>query len=199
MTLDKPRRRAAKQLSDDDHRVWATVTRSIKPLRRRPPNPDPQEAAAEARPERLRPAKPSRSVHPAGEVPQVRVSVAPALAPLAKRERQRLARGGLPIDARIDLHGLTQSEAHAALARFLRRAQADDARFVLVITGKGAGLGARFADHDSDFGADRGVLRRQVPLWLRLPEFRSYVVGFEDADTAHGGQGALYVRLRRRR
>jgi DNA-nicking Smr family endonuclease len=110
---------------------------------------------------------------------------------LARRERKRLARGTIAIDARIDLHGLTQSEAHAALARFLRRAQADDARFVLVITGKGA----RFADH----GGDRGVLRRQVPLWLRLPEFRSYVVGFEDADTVHGGQGALYLRLRRRR
>jgi DNA-nicking Smr family endonuclease len=111
------------------------------------------------------------------------------LSNLGRRERQRLARGTLAIDARIDLHGLTQSEAHAALARFLRRAQADDARFVLVITGKGA----RFP------GAERGVLRRQVPLWLGLPEFRAYVVGFEDADTTHGGQGALYVRLRRRR
>ena len=73
------------------------------------------------------------------------------------------------------------------LVRFLRRAQSDGAKFVLVITGKGA--------RSSD--PDRGVLRRQVPLWLGLPEFRDTVVGFEEAHTAHGGEGALYVRLRR--
>src|ERR1019366_4885255 len=90
------------------------------------------------------------------------------------------------IDARLDLHGLTQSEAHAALLRFLRSAGARDARLVLVITGKGR-------------GGEPGVLRRQVPQWLGLPEFRSLVLGFEDAHVTHGGEGALYVRLRRAR
>jgi DNA-nicking Smr family endonuclease len=115
----------------------------------------------------------------------------PALEPLARREKQRLARGTVQLDARIDLHGRTQSEAHAALLSFLRRAQADDARFVLVITGKGGSA--------RDHWSERGVLRRQVPHWLRLPEFRHYVVGFEDAHIGHGGEGALYVRLRRAR
>jgi DNA-nicking Smr family endonuclease len=108
------------------------------------------------------------------------------LAPLGRRIRARVARGKEAIDGRLDLHGLTQSEAHSALLHFLRSATARDARLVLVITGKGR-------------GGEPGVLRRQVPQWLGLPEFRSLVVGFEDAHVAHGGEGALYVRVRRAR
>ena len=107
--------------------------------------------------------------------------------------KRSVARGKDTIDARLDLHGLTQHEAHDTLLRFLRSASARDARLVLVITGKGKLSGKR------DVGGDRerGVLRRQVPQWLSLPEFRAYVVGFEDAAIAHGGEGALYVRVRR--
>jgi DNA-nicking Smr family endonuclease len=103
--------------------------------------------------------------------------------------KRRLARGTESIDARLDLHGLTQAEGHHALIGFLRSAQARGCRLVLVITGKGGG----------DPYSDRGVLRRQVPLWLRLPELRSMIVGFEPAAIGHGGEGALYVRLRQRR
>jgi DNA-nicking Smr family endonuclease len=114
---------------------------------------------------------------------------APApLAPLDRRLKARLKRGTQAIDARIDLHGMTQNEAHAALIRFLRQAQRDGARFALVITGKGV---------RGDDDRERGVLRRQVPLWLRLPEFRPYVIGFEAAHVGHGGEGALYLRIRK--
>jgi DNA-nicking Smr family endonuclease len=106
--------------------------------------------------------------------------------PLGRRMKQRVARGNETIDARLDLHGFTQSEAHSALLRFLRSAHDRDARLVLVITGKGR-------------GGEMGVLRRQVPQWLALPEFRALVVGFEDASIRHGGEGALYVRVRRSR
>jgi DNA-nicking Smr family endonuclease len=106
--------------------------------------------------------------------------------PLTRRMKQRVARGKETIDARLDLHGFTQHEAHAALLRFLRSANARDARLVLVITGKGR-------------GGEIGVLRRQVPHWLALPEFRDLVIGFEDAAIGHGGEGALYVRVRRTR
>ncbi len=112
----------------------------------------------------------------------------PALAPIDRRAKQRLARGTQAIDARIDLHGRTQGEAHAALLRFLHRAQANGAKTVLVITGKGRTP-----------VSERGVLKRQVPMWLALPEFRSLVVGFGDAAIGHGGEGALYVRVRRAR
>ncbi len=83
---------------------------------------------------------------------------------------------------------MTQTRAHRALSSFLQRAHSDGLTFVLVITGKGRATGAE---------SERGVLRRQVPQWLSLPEFRSLVVGFEEAHIGHGGEGALYVRIRR--
>ena len=116
----------------------------------------------------------------------------PSAAPpgLERRERQKLQRGILPIEARIDLHGLYQAEAHAALVGFLMQARASGLARVLVVTGKGAEPGESFSE--------RGVLRRSVPHWLRGPDLRAIVLGFEEAGRQHGGAGALYVRLRRR-
>ena len=82
---------------------------------------------------------------------------------------------------------MTQTRAHHALSGFLHRAHLDGLTFVLVITGKGK-MGAE---------SERGVLRRQVPHWLSQPEFRTLVIGFEEAHIGHGGEGALYVRIRR--
>ncbi|MGA8320048.1 MAG: Smr/MutS family protein [Xanthobacteraceae bacterium] len=105
-----------------------------------------------------------------------------------------MARGRQAIDARIDLHGMTQRQAHNALMHFVHEAQETGARLVLVVTGKGSGKGS---ETSCDAERERGVLRGQVPLWLALPEFRPFIVGFDEAHVAHGGQGALYVRLRR--
>jgi DNA-nicking Smr family endonuclease len=97
------------------------------------------------------------------------------------------------VDSVIDLHGMRQEAAHLALLHFLHRAQGSGHTLVLVITGKGgAAAGAGIFE-------ERGVLRRMVPHWLRLPDVRSLVVGFEEASPQHGGSGALYVRLRRKR
>jgi DNA-nicking Smr family endonuclease len=186
---DKSRRR---KLSEEERTLWGRVTRSIAPLRRRPLLIEPGEPAAlpvKRNPfSSTRPQGATRHLAPAAKpLPQT----TPHLEPLERRHRQRLARGILPLDARIDLHGRTQSEAHSALLSFVRRAQADGARFVLVITGKGGPT-------RDDWG-ERGVLKRQVPHWLGLPEFRNYVIGFEHAHIGHGGEGALYVRLRRAR
>ncbi len=103
-----------------------------------------------------------------------------------RRTRSRLTRGVVAIDMRIDLHGLTQIAAEGRLKRFLHDAQGAGAKVVLVITGKGA------AD-----GGERGVLRRMTPHWLSSADMRAVVVGFEEASPAHGGTGALYVRIRR--
>ncbi|MDB5654617.1 MAG: Smr protein/MutS2, partial [Tardiphaga sp.] len=83
-----------------------------------------------------------------------------------------------------------QTRAHHALQAFLHRCHHDGCSFVLVITGKGRTVGPE---------SERGILRRQVPLWLGLPEFRGFVVGYEEAGIGHGGEGALYVRIRRAR
>src|SRR3569623_1188951 len=98
----------------------------------------------------------------------------PPLAPLERKLKRKIGRGTEPIDDRIDLHGMTQASAHYALIRFLHRAQHDGARVVLVITGKGKA--------GADPHAERGVLKRQVPLWLESPELRGMVVGFEAAN-----------------
>src|SRR5262249_32216880 len=135
--------------------------------------------------------RPAAPLRPTSSEQAVKPRPAPPLAPLGRRERSRLSRGRSEIDARIDLHGMTQLRAHRALLSFLQRAHADGATFVLVITGKGK-VGSSSEE-------ERGVLRRQVPHWLSLPEFRALVVGFEEAHIGHGGEGALYVRIRRAR
>jgi DNA-nicking Smr family endonuclease len=98
----------------------------------------------------------------------------------------------------IDLHGMRQAEAHDALLRFLHRSQGAGHGVVLVITGKG-GASPGSAGPGGALFEERGVLRRTVPHWLRLPDLRTLVLGFDEASPHHGGGGALYVRLRRRR
>lgn len=184
-----------RNLSDEEHALWAGYARSIKPL----------EPAKAVRKRLAGPGREARQdVHQeadqeAGTSAQklVRQEPSPAaksppLAPFDRRLKQRVARGRDAIDVRIDLHGMTQRQAHAELLRFLRRAQAANAKVALVVTGKGGSKRA------SELG-ESGVLRRQVPMWLTLPEFRHFVVGFDEAHPSHGGQGAIYVRMRRAR
>jgi DNA-nicking Smr family endonuclease len=180
---DGSRRRV---LTQDERVLWTSITHSIAPLREGAPAEIAVEPYTAEKPQLARPLK---RIEP----PAQAKAAPPQLTPLGRRLRRSVARGKEAIDARLDLHGLTQSEAHAALLHFLRKASAREARLVLVITGKGSGnLGARG-------DGERGVLKRQVPHWLSLPEFRSFVIGYEDAHVAHGGEGALYVRIRRLR
>ena len=176
-----------RQVSEEEQALWRTITRTVSPLRR--PRKDAKPAADQAEPPPKPAKRPSPPPHPVAATqkpaPKPRPKE-PALAPLDRRSKQKLARGTQGIEARLDLHGHTQSEAHAMLLRFLHRAQAKGAKTVLVITGKGGNR-----------GSERGVLKRQVPMWLALPEFRGLVVGFSDAAIGHGGEGALYVRVRR--
>jgi DNA-nicking Smr family endonuclease len=185
-----PRRKRG--LSEEERALWESVAKQVKPLRKRHRVKPP---AASVAPEPNAAPKPAASPrHAARHAAPPRVIVPPKpepppLAPLGRRERSHLSRGRKEIDARLDLHGMTQTRAHRALFGFLQRAHHDGLTFVLVITGKGK-IGSE---------SERGVLRRQVPQWLGLPEFRSLVVGFEEAHIGHGGEGALYVRVRRAR
>ena len=174
-----------RRLSDDERVLWKGVTRSIAPLRRiaKAELEDALPLAAPPPKPRIKPA-PGRAAPPPTPKPAV-----PPLAPLTRKTKKRIARGTHSIDGRLDLHGMTQAEAHDALFGFLRARQARGSKMVLVITGKGA--------RGSDDTGGRGVLKRMVPLWLGLPEFRSLVIGFEGAAIGHGGEGALYVNLRK--
>jgi DNA-nicking Smr family endonuclease len=178
-----PRRKRA--LSEEERTLWESVAKQVKPLRKQ------RAVKAQASPQVetqavVKPAVPPKSI-PVRAAPPPKSP--PPLAPLGRRERSKLSRGKQEIDARLDLHGMTQTRAHRLLFSFLQRAHSDGCTFVLVITGKGK------AGSDGE----RGVLRRQVPHWLGLPEFRALVVGFEEAHVGHGGEGALYVRVRRSR
>ena len=176
---DGKRRRA---LSAEERVLWTAITKSIAPLRDSDSSEDVETAEHIAPQIDIPSPKKARVTEPAGN------RVPPPLAALGRRIRTRVARGKEVIDGRLDLHGLTQSEAHMALLRFLRAATARDARLVLVITGKG-GRGE----------GERRILKRQVPQWLSLPEFRALIIGFEQAHVTHGGEGALYIRVRRTR
>ena len=180
-----PRRRA---LTEEERELWDLVAKQVKPLKKHrvakahvPPRAEPSPATPA-----VRPASSPRPIA-AAPAPRATKPAMPPLAPLGKRERTKLSRGRSEIEARLDLHGMTQMRAHRALTGFLHRAHHDGLTFVLVITGKGRS------------GGESGVLRRQVPEWLSLPEFRAFVVGFEEAAIGHGGEGALYVRIRRAR
>ena len=136
--------------------------------------------------------KEGRPIKPAAPKKQAaRKSTAKGPSGINGATQERLRRGLMEPDARIDLHGMTQQAAHRTLRTWLISAHKSGHRLVLVITGKG-----KRGEGDE---RERGVLRRQVPHWLGLPEFRTLVVGFEEAHIGHGGEGALYVRVRRAR
>jgi DNA-nicking Smr family endonuclease len=178
--------RRKRSLSEEERALWESVAKQTKPLRRKARAAKAEAAEAPAPP---KPAAAAQPLPPTGDSRAAKPEppAAPPLAPIGRRERSQLSRGRKEIDARLDLHGMTQTRAYGALSDFLRRAHHGGLTFVLVITGKGR-MGA---------GSERGVLRRQVPQWLGLPEFRALVVGFEEAHAGHGGEGALYVRIRR--
>lgn len=191
---DEPlRRRRPRRLTEAERTLWSEVVRDVAPIRpsKGPVDAAPEQTDTEGSPE---PAKPAAKSKPDARRVPSSLAAAPSAPPLAsfgRRMRQRIARGNHAIGGRLDLHGMTQREAHDALLRFLRAGQERGVTLVLVITGKGRA--------GADGTTERGVLKRQVPQWLKLPAFRELIVGFEPAHIAHGGEGALYVRLRRTR
>jgi DNA-nicking Smr family endonuclease len=181
------RSRRGKTLSPADIALWREVARSVTPLPgRKPVEPEQPEPAAPT------PVMAAAVILVVAAKPTQSKPAPPPLAPLERRLRTQLRRGQQGVEAVIDLHGMRQDEAHLALRAFLRREQARGCKLALVVTGKGAA-------GDSLFVEERGVLRRMVPHWLRLPDLRPLVVGFEEAEQRHGGAGALYIRLRRQR
>lgn len=176
-----------RRLRREEMELWAHVVAGVQPL------------APRARASRIADASEALEAKPAPKSNQPKgalaeKAVAPVRSPQTPREGfdfrtlKHLRRGRMEIEARLDLHGYRAAEAHRALTAFLRRAQADGARLALVVTGKGRSEG-----YSSD-----GVLRRHTPMWLTDRALADVVSGFSQANATHGGEGALYVRLRRR-
>ena len=184
----------APEVSDDDLALWKHVTRETEPLKKRgapkrgmaPERPVPEAKARDQVPGKAKRA----AIRPAASAPAK--PAAPELdhgrvAGVDRRSAGRMKRGRLPVEATLDLHGHTQDEAHAALGAFLAAAEARALRCVLVITGKGLTK------------VTGGVLRNQVPRWLNEPANRARILAFDYAQPRHGGLGALYVLMRRKR
>ncbi|KQZ96087.1 DNA mismatch repair protein MutS [Mesorhizobium sp. Root157] len=170
-------RRVEKPLNEEDRVLWSLVARSARPLKGKAAVGLP---VAEVQP-------PPAPLPPSPAPSAVQAKPKPLAAPhrLDEPTLDKLSKGRLPIEGRVDLHGMTQEQAYSLLYSFLHRAHAGGVRYVLVITGKG-----------SSSGGD-GVLRRSVPAWLSTPAFRLFVSSHDHAARHHGGSGALYVRLRR--
>ncbi len=196
-SADKRRRRG---VAKDESELWRRVVADAKPLKSRarpsaakasaagvfPDPPQPQEVTAKAPAARPAPATPAGAKAATAQWP-------PALdhgfAPgLDRRSLARLRKGLVPIEGELDLHGLRYEDAQRALEDYLQSAQQRGLRCVLIITGKG---------RRSEEAA--GVLRTAVPRWLNQPPSRERVLGFCYAVPPHGGEGALYVLLRRRK
>jgi DNA-nicking Smr family endonuclease len=189
-----------RDLDVEDLRLWAVVSSTVRPLRPVKPAPKPslplvgRDSDAEHR--RVGESEAIQKTKHAARQPHP-TSLRSATLPTRGREspappadvdvnlHRRLARGRESLVARIDLHGMTQDAARAALAGFIRRSVDDGWRAALVITGKGV--------------SGDGVLRRRVPDWLAESPIREHVAGVSEAHRRHGGEGALYVALKRKR
>ena len=201
MTTRPPSRR--RPLTADEAELWAHAMRDAKAMRRRRKvesemNGRSAEAMADSQRTASAPAPESKNGHKVKLNGLPSPPAAPSAPPLANfedRHRRKLARNAEAIDARLDLHGMRQREAHGALRAFLFASAARGDRNILIITGKG--VRADIERRRDYFEEERGVLRRLVPQWLSEPEFRAIVVSYTTAAIRHGGEGALYVRLRK--
>ena len=176
-----------------DSDLWDEIKQAFVPLK---PNTSkaPHHAGIPAKPKEVRSAGPLTTARNTAEPPE--------LTGLDRRTSQKLTRGLVTYEAKLDLHGTTAQKARAQLQSFLMEASARGNRLVLVVTGKGASPYARHTLHgDSHYHVPerQGRLRRLVADWFHEPEFRYLVTGFQPAHPRHGGGGAFYVRLRRRR
>jgi DNA-nicking Smr family endonuclease len=205
----RPRYRRARLLSEEERQLWKKMVADARPLSAGQIVAEPEQFSG---PISLVPAKPISKPKPLSSVPRARrnaeilagnkpkIDDAPPLTGLDRRTSQKLARGQIEAEARLDLHGMRQSEAELALHGFLSRCRYSGLRCVLVITGKGESPFARHTLHSSRFheASDHsGVLRSALPQWLATARFRSEVAGFQPAHPRHGGGGAFYIWLRK--
>ncbi len=198
---------------DDGERLWKKIAEGVKPLgqtkhkRHAPPAAPAGAARAQL------PARPPMAAD-AVRTPQLPPRRAPAppgppplvpgqLAGLDRRSGEKLRKGQMAVEAKLDLHGMTQEGAHASVVRFVESQHAAGARCVLIVTGKGGRAADPFRPKAAagrfTFSFGRGVLKEALPRWLNEPRLRARIIAVQPASRAHGGDGAVYVLLKRKR
>jgi DNA-nicking Smr family endonuclease len=204
---------------DDGERLWKRIAGAVTPLKdtkhKRHAAPGPPATAAD-RTRRIAtpPAPVGAARKTAAAVPALPPKRAPGppgppplvpghLAGLDRRSGEKLRKGQMPVEAKLDLHGMTQEGAHARVVGFIESQHASGARCVLIVTGKG-GRAADPYQRKTTFGrftfsAGRGVLKEALPRWLNEPRLRAHIIAVQPASRAHGGEGAVYVLLKRKR
>ena len=182
-----------RKISPEELELWRHVAKSVRPMRRPKPKPEVESplagpVAAPPPPGKLKKAKaapPPPAAAPSPPPNQPHHLTHGLSHGIDRRQAERFRKGKLAIEGKIDLHGRTQQVAHDDLLSFLRRARDHGKRCVLVVTGKGMTT------------SKTGILRQAVPRWLNEPAFRALVLAFDYAEPQHGGEGALYVLLKR--
>lgn len=212
MTKQRRSKRGNELLTDEDLALWRHTAGSLDPLRLKKSrviigtgaelrlSASPAEQKNDVRIDtrfHSSEIRPKSSAKPTPAPAPAKLKT-PPLADFDQRAARRIRSGRIEIEARLDLHGFRQNEAHDALRSFLLSAHARGLRWVLVITGKG-GLMRQEREQSHWHEAERGVLKRNVPRWLAEPELRAVVVSYTSAALSHGGEGALYIQLRARR
>jgi DNA-nicking Smr family endonuclease len=174
----------------DDHELFHRALADAKPLKRGPARiAKPSVAPSRPAPERKVPPL----ARPRPSLPVVARPVPEVPAPLDRRTAEKLRRGQVEIDAKLDLHGMILRDAEPALTRFLAQAQERGHRAVLVVTGKGTKI-------DAESGRIKeGAIRRELPHWLDAARNRARIIGYRAAHARHGGGGAFYVLIKRLR
>jgi len=182
--------RTGGKIAPEESELWDEITKSVTPLSLKKRNLQtrsingPSSPGSKRQDQRIHPTlPPALKLHPTE--PTFEHGKAPGL---DRKTQTRMRRGQVQIDGRLDLHGLTQNKAHHQLLSFIENAYHDGRKSVLVITGKGTTLDGQV-----------GVLRRAVPRWLNEPPLNAWIKGFDYAARGHGGEGALYILIRRKR
>lgn len=188
--MDNNKKDQSKNKEKEDQDLWEFVTRDVTPL----DNKQTKNHTKEARPTTKAPSpqKHNKTSYPPASAPK------PALSRSSETDRntaKKLKRGQIAIDARLDLHGMSQSKAYASLKTFIKNAYALNMKCVLVITGKGTPRHGNTPLADQKFG----VLKTQVPRWLDESEFGTYILKYEWAKQKDGGEGAMYVLMRKKK
>ena len=201
MTKDK------KKISSNDLKLWYQIVDNVEPIKKRD-NPDienQEQSRIDGSSTISRDVNQQKIIKKIISKDKVAIKLAPSKVPIKKDEllkftgihrrlEQKMSRGQIDIDSTLDLHGMTQEEAKHATINFIKVANKNNLKIVLIITGKG--ISSENTNTWNKNRYERGVLNKNLPAWLQMPEVRDYVNGYRYANQKHGGEGAYYILLK---